>query len=85
MVATVWMAKFYDDCPKTEEAKANAKLIAAAPETTNELRECIITLKILRNQIAKELYDGKDVLKCVPYIMNLHLLDPWMVGRPVDL
>lgn len=32
LVATVWISKFYDDCPKQKEAEANAKLIEQAPE-----------------------------------------------------
>jgi len=36
------------------EAESNAKLIAAAPEMFDELKETITDLKILRNQIESE-------------------------------
>lgn len=37
LVATVWISKFYDDCPKKKEAEANAKIIESAPEMLKEL------------------------------------------------
>lgn len=38
----------------SEEAKANAKLIAASPELLEETKESIVDLKILSEQLLKE-------------------------------
>jgi len=50
-----------------EQAEFNAKLITAAPEMFEEIKETIIDLKILRNQIESEsktnhLFDGMPEL-----------------------
>jgi hypothetical protein len=40
--------------PVYEEGKANAKLISKSPEMLDEIKESLIDIKILRNQIANE-------------------------------
>ena len=32
IIATVWISKYFKDCPPIEQAEANAKLIESAPE-----------------------------------------------------
>ncbi len=46
LVATVWISKFYDDCPRQKEAEANAQLIVEAPETKKKLDEAVKALKL---------------------------------------
>jgi len=60
---------FLADYP-LDELKANAKLIASAPEMFEELKETIIDLKILRNQIESEVKTN-HLFKGMPELIQI--------------
>jgi len=67
------VAEVYSDDAPYEETIANARVIAAAPDLLDELREARTTLNIVRTQIMVEIAGGRERWEGVPDALQTRL------------